>query len=144
MVYNFSSLTTVAGCDEQIQKAQNEITDLQFDKMDAEGRVTSDANTAQSLPARIATAEQRITAKEAQIAATTDSNQLSLLHIELNNLENTLIRLNRRANALSGSNVTIRQIGIGLMEHEINAWTEAVAALEARKAEIIAGDNLAA
>jgi capsule polysaccharide export protein KpsE/RkpR len=138
MNYNFSSITSVAECDQMITDTVGDKLKTELMKFNSEGRVISDANAAVSMPSVVENLTTQLAAKQAQLAAATDPDEIEDLTMDVNSLENRLIMSNRRLENLSSSNIVKRQLGIGQLEFEILAFNEAIAALEARKAELIA------
>jgi hypothetical protein len=111
---------------------------VELTKLNSESRIVQDASAAVSIPTLVTNLTAQLAAKQAELAATTDPDRQEDLTMEVNTLENRLISSSRRLENLSSTNIVKRQLGLGQLEHEINAYNEVLAALEARKVELTA------
>lgn len=139
-----SSLTTVAQCDAALVNKNSSRGRLTVRISDQKSRAVANATAATVLPGRMAELEAEIAGKQAEISNAEDQLTVVQLQIELNSLENERLRIILRTQAFAGEELVERQFYIGKMEHEVDALDELIAALEVRKAELLAGEGQAA
>lgn len=144
MIYSLSVITTVEQCDTVINEVTGERTPLQNRLTSGMAELAADANAISEIPANIALLDTQIAAKQAGIAASTNTLEQTSLGIELNKLENARLRLVRRQLTFGSIPFVERQFQLGRMEFKIACYTEFIDAVEARKAEIIAAQTAAA
>ena len=144
MVYTLSVVSTVEQCDTVITQMSAERTAMQGRLNTALAELNADANEISEIPSRIAQLDVQIAEKQAAIAASTSPVEQANLGIELNRLETDRLRLVRRQLTFGSIPFVERQFSLGRLEFKIAAYTEFIAAVEARKAEIIAAGNAAA
>ncbi|MBL0316471.1 MAG: hypothetical protein IPP69_12090 [Flavobacteriales bacterium] len=136
MTYQLSNLVSVVQCDTYLQEVTDDINDLNIDIVEVQTNITTNSSLATIIPSQVTTLQEILAQQEAALAAETDTSMRRKLTLQINGLENKLIRLQKRQENLAGTNILDKQFKIALYEADLAALTEFKTALETRKTEI--------
>ncbi len=136
MIFNFTKIDTITGCDTIIVNAQREKEQLEYLAEGLTRSLERAEETAEARESELASVNAQIVAKTAEIAALPEGNEKLKQQKELNSLDNRRITLELRLSNDVGEGNANRQIDLAIYEARITALDEAIVALEARKVEI--------
>lgn len=137
MLYNFSLFTTVNQCDHALVTYQGKRDAVAFDKAEREATSVSRASTSPLIPSRLASLQVQIVNATAALAAAQSPLDVSNAQINLSSLQMGFARLTKRSLTNAPEDILEDQLDIATMEQQIVVFEELIAALEARKAEIL-------
>lgn len=138
MEYNLSALTTVSQCDQALVRYQGKLTEAVFKKTEYEAGVVSRATTAPLIPGRLESLQAEINTATQALAAAQSPLDVSNRQIELANLQADYARLVKRSLSNDADDILEDQLDIANKEQQIAVFEELIAAIEARKAELLA------
>jgi hypothetical protein len=133
--FNFTSLTSVAACDEMLSVAGNEKSGLISRKLIVERRIAANLNTG-VLESRLAFFNVRIQNTEALIAQGPAEEDLQELQVELAEFIMDRAKLSKRLNSIGEYYEITRQTDVGELDARIAFWDDHIAQLEAYKATL--------
>ncbi|MBL0316639.1 MAG: hypothetical protein IPP69_12955 [Flavobacteriales bacterium] len=137
MNYNFTEFVTVAECDRYLQKLQQNHDDLGIRLNDAQTKVTVSIMMSSMIPSQLETIESALSVKRAQRETVTKARQQREIEIQINTLQNKLLRLLNKQDRMQSKDILKGQYRIVLLESNIATISECKAALELRKAELL-------
>lgn len=136
MLYQTTNLVSIAECDAYLHEMNIELTQLNMRLNGVQSNMVNDTTHASVIPMKLAGAQTKLAARQTQLAAATDASERNELEIEINNLENQIIRLQIKQERLTGEGPVGKQLDIAKLEKKTVVINEFIAALESRKAEL--------
>jgi len=141
MEYNLSVIQTVETCDFMIARETKVRNKLAARRMQREASATNGANQALNYPALMASMDAEIAALQAELATTTDADELLLLQADIYGVHEDRARLEIRSNSFSDQDQARDQYSVAKLAAMVDAAEEFIAALEARKTAILSGEG---
>jgi hypothetical protein len=143
MQYNLNVIETLATCDVILTSVNKDRTELESRRVRRLNSTLSGANDAESIPDQIAAAQAQLEALQATLPLITDGDELLLQQADIFSLQEEINRLTVRGNNLSERELANAQYSVGKLEAQVAAADEYIAALQARRAELVAagGNN---
>jgi predicted nucleic acid-binding Zn-ribbon protein len=138
MTFSSQLIETVAQCDTLIQETNNEYSNLQFRKANIEVQITNSTSTVNLVPPQLANLTAQLTVKENMLTSATDPETIRNLQIEIHNLTSRKLRLEGQVEATDRLRLLDREFAIAKVTKQLEAYDEFLAALNARKAALMA------
>jgi chromosome segregation ATPase len=136
MVYNTSLLVSLSQCDAYLNEINTELNELNYRKSVQQVSIDTNATIATTIPGQLQISTDRLTDLQAQLASATDTSEQSSLQVQINSMENRIIRLQNRQAELASAGLIDRQLAVARLEADMAVWTAFKTAIEARKTEL--------
>lgn len=137
MNHNLTVLTTVAQADQFLTKNLVEKSDLEYKQATATNAIATRASSATAIAADLATAQAELTLLNSLLAATPEGESRNDLLDDINDLENDIIRLNRRAETNGPVAQFWRELDLEFAGLFLTACNDIQTQVESRKAELL-------